>query len=140
MCRHALHRFECSPEAARRGRLYVAEVMAGWGVGPDDPAAGCLDDLILLSSEILTNAVNACSGEITVEITAHRDNIEVAVEDDSPRPAVMRLPDEAGGRGLHIVDALATRWGQEAGAGGSKRVWCQMRVPDGSAIGEGCFL
>ncbi len=140
MCRHALNRFSCSPEAARTGRRFVAQVLEEWGVGPGDPAAASLDDLILLSSELLTNAVKACSGDIVVEITAHRDSIELAVEDDSPLAAVLRRPDESGGRGLHIVEALATRWGQQPASTGHKRVWCQMAVPVGSIIGEGCRL
>lgn len=111
-----------------------------WGVGPGDPAASGLDDLILVASELLTNAVKACSGDITVEITAHRSRIELAVEDDSPLPAMIRRPDDRGGRGLHIVEALSARWGQEVRGRGSKRVWCQMAVPLGSVIAEGCTL
>ena len=140
MCRHALRRFECRPETARTGRRFVAQVLVDWGVGPGDPAASGLDDLVLVASELLTNAVKACSGPITVEITAHRSSIELVVEDDSPSPAVIRRPDDRGGRGLHIVEALAARWGQEVRDGGSKRVWCQMPVPLGSVIGEGCTL
>ncbi len=115
-------------------------MLVDWGAGPEDPAASGLDDLILVASELLTNAVKACSGDITVEITAHRSSIELAVEDDSPWPAVIRLPDDRGGRGLHIVEALSARWGQDVRPGGSKRVWCQMPVPLGSVLGVGCTL
>lgn len=140
MCRYAQRRFECRPESARTGRYFVAEILREWGVGAGDPAADGLEDLLLMASELLTNALRVCAGPITVEITAHRASIELSVQDDSPAPVVVRRPElvEPGGRGLQIVEVLSARWGQRAAGGASKQVWCEVAVPAGSVIGNGC--
>lgn len=142
MCRYAQRRFECRPKSARTARYFVAGVMEQWGVVAGDPAAEGVADLLLVASELLTNAVLVCAGPITLEITGHRRSIELSVEDDSPGVAAVRFPDpgEPGGRGLHIVETLAESWGQRAAGGASKQVWCRMAVPDGSAIGRGCTI
>ena len=135
MCRHALRRFECRPDSVRAGRTFVADILEQWGVGPEDPAAPGVDDILLVASELLTNALKACDGDITVELKGHRDRIELSVEDDCPAPAMVRQagPSDLGGRGLRIVDALTVRWGQRRVTRGCKQVWCEMPVPSGSA-------
>ncbi|WP_182877287.1 ATP-binding protein [Microbispora sp. H10670] len=84
-------------------------------------AAPVLDDVLLLLSEVVTNAVTHSDsgrdqdGRVTVRMTRDAGGVRVEVRDggsavDAP---VMRAPDAeaAGGRGLWLVDGLATAWG-----------------------------
>jgi anti-sigma regulatory factor (Ser/Thr protein kinase) len=75
----------------------------------DDP-----DQLaVLLTSEVVTNAVRYASQPIRVAITADRTRIVVATTDDDPRTPQLRTarPEARGGRGLFLVEAIASRWG-----------------------------
>lgn len=110
-----------------------------WGVDAGDSAAGMVDDLLLITSELLTNAAKFCTDRLEIGLVAHRDWIEVAVTDDSPEPARLDPPTRisVGGRGLLIVDALADRWGQRR-LNDDKTVWACLAVPSGSAMAEGC--
>jgi len=84
------------------------------------------DDVLLMISELVTNAVvHADSAPDVAAI--HRDGrLVVEVHDSDPTPPVMRSdgggPD--GGFGLQLVEALSLRWGWEPTATG-KRVWAE---------------
>jgi hypothetical protein len=56
--------------------------------------------------------------------------VRVAVYDDDPALPVHRQPDaeRPGGRGLHLLDRIATRWGAEPSDGG-KVVWFELDRP-----------
>ena len=41
-------------------------------------------------------------------------------------------PDDEGGRGLHLVAAVADRWGTRQLAGGGKVVWSELLVGNGA--------
>jgi Histidine kinase-like ATPase domain len=117
----------------------VGEALAGWGVDHADPAWTVASDAVLVSGELLANAVAVCAGPIEVEIEAHRSRIRVAVMDDAPGTALRREADmhDEGGRGLAIVEALSARWGQRS-IGHCKQVWADLDVHEGSVLGEGC--
>jgi anti-sigma regulatory factor (Ser/Thr protein kinase) len=76
-------------------------------------AAELTDDALLLTSELLTNAVRYGGGGVTLSVTADTATVRIAVSDDNPRrptlpsgsPAELR----SGGRGLLILQALACR-------------------------------
>src|SRR5580658_4976366 len=87
-----------------------------------------LDDLELLVSELVTNAVVYATGDVEVTICLGADRVRVAVGDGNGTPPNLRSPDAAGGRGLHLVEAVASRWGVEGRAGG-KSVWFEMDGP-----------
>ena len=104
-----------SPRVARR---FVAEQLGD---------VDCVDDVALLTSELVTNAVlHACSpAEVTVVRRPRLVRIEVA--DADPTTPRKRAPDDRGGRGLHMVEAVADRWGVEPLAAG-KVVWFEVDV------------
>ena len=108
-----------SPRSVGLARHHVKEACtaAGW-MGPLDAAA-------LLVSEVATNAVlHAYGPEIHVEVSATPHHLRVEVLDGSPD---LPLPRRAGdgaenGRGLALVEALASGWGVTSTADG-KTFW-----------------
>ncbi|MCU1595016.1 MAG: response regulator receiver [Frankiales bacterium] len=86
-----------------------------------------IDDLSLVVTELVANAVRHAGTEMEVRLINLEDGIRLEVQDGSTRPLRPRpstLVDE-GGRGLMLVDALASRYGVEGDADG-KRVWVEM--------------
>ncbi len=85
------------------------------------------DDLTLVVSEMVTNAVRYASPPVVIELQADRDAVLVAVEDGSPKRPVSREadPDAEGGRGLLLVDMLAAEHGVRLGPPG-KTVWASL--------------
>lgn len=57
------------------------------------------DTVVLVVSELATNAVRHGGGTCTLELTADAESIEVAVHDSSPHAPRMRTPDLYGGTG-----------------------------------------
>ncbi|PKW11741.1 Anti-sigma regulatory factor (Ser/Thr protein kinase) [Streptomyces sp. 1222.5] len=77
------------------------------------------DDVILVTSELVTNALVHAAGEriaCRLHRTADRVRIEVEDQDGGPGlPVVGRPgPDEQHGRGLFLVEALSSDWGVTA--------------------------
>lgn len=80
-----------------------------------------VDDLVLVVSELVTNAVKAGSSRVTVVLRTDAYELELSVEDDaagSPQPR-RATPESLGGRGLAIVEHLAHGW-STAPAGGAR--------------------
>ncbi|MFJ6718639.1 MULTISPECIES: ATP-binding protein [unclassified Streptomyces] len=67
------------------------------------------DDVLLVVSELVTNAVRHAPGPITLELALLPDGIEISVGDSSPGLPYSRTPDRTGGRGWPIVRGLARR-------------------------------
>ncbi|WP_372455949.1 ATP-binding protein [Streptomyces buecherae] len=92
-----------------------------------------IDAAALLTSELVANAVDhgANGGHATVGVhvwcEATRLHVEVRDPSDAPprRRDVSELDEQ--GRGLTLVDALATRWGYDpTSPGPGKRVWFEV--------------
>lgn len=62
-------------------------------------APDAADTVVLVVSELVTNALRHGGGTCTLELTAHPDTIEVAVHDPSRHAPRMRTPDLNGGTG-----------------------------------------
>ncbi|MEN3272684.1 MAG: hypothetical protein V7636_1445 [Actinomycetota bacterium] len=97
-------------------------------LGADEDA---VEIAMLLTSELAGNAVLHGSGEIEVTLLTSVDTLRVEVKDSSATLPRVRQPElyDASGRGLHIVDALATRWGTEPEAD-AKVVWFELAVEE----------
>jgi anti-sigma regulatory factor (Ser/Thr protein kinase) len=83
----------------------------------------------LLTSELVTNALMHGSGRITVVMEHDRDGLAVTVCDDEPALPALPDPDplSLGGRGLHLVAALADAWGVTPVDGSpGKGVWFRL--------------
>lgn len=86
------------------------------------------DDLTLVVSEMVTNAVRHAGPPVAIEIQADLDTVLIAVNDGSPvhpqpRPAGA---DAEGGRGLLLVDLLSVEHGVRPDPPG-KTVWAALR-------------
>ncbi|MFH8691186.1 ATP-binding protein [Streptomyces anulatus] len=62
-------------------------------------AAEAADTVVLVVSELVTNALRHGGGTCTLELATHPDSITVAVHDSSPQAPRMRTPDLNGGTG-----------------------------------------
>jgi anti-sigma regulatory factor (Ser/Thr protein kinase) len=83
---------------------------------------------VLLTSETVTNAFVHGRSEARLAVTARVDGLLVEVGDDNFRPPqlVEQDPDAMSGRGLVILDMLATSWGVSDHRPG-KTVWFEVR-------------
>jgi anti-sigma regulatory factor (Ser/Thr protein kinase) len=121
------------------GRRFIAAQLAQCGLASSDGAVTYLDDVLLATSELLANAVKFGDGELDLCLQVHRDEIKVQVADDNPAQATRRSPEvfDESGRGLALVEAVATRWGQER-RGTGKAVWCSFSLPPGRNFTGDC--
>ena len=113
---------EESPSTARR---FVAHTLNDWDARFDH------DNALLLTSELVTNAVLHAPGAIVLHVELVQNRLRVAVTDHGPgRPVVHALDDltRPSGRGMVIVDAVSTAWGVDALPGGAKSVWFELRI------------
>lgn len=68
------------------------------------------ESVVLVVSELVTNALRHGGGTCTLGLTSHPDDIEVAVHDNSPTAPLIRTPDlngNTGGFGWPMVKRLA---------------------------------
>ena len=125
-------RAEFEMRSARAGvgdaRDQVVRTVRSWGARVD------LDALRLSTSEMLTNALRHGNCPIRVAIEWRGQRVRVEVEDQHPvRPHRHDpAPMDSGGRGLHLVSALAERWGTLV-VGTTKRVWFELPAADHAA-------
>ncbi|MFF6877472.1 ATP-binding protein [Streptomyces sp. NPDC012474] len=88
-------------------------------------APDAADTVVLVVSELVTNALRHGGGRCTLELTAHPDTIEVAVPDPGRHVPRMRTPDVNGGTGgfgWPMVTRLAHATAVTHGASGGKTV------------------
>lgn len=118
-----------APALARR---YLASKAAAW-------PADLLELVVLLTSELVTNAVVHGLGPVQLMLIDDGLRLRVEVSDaetESPQLAP-RWPGQmdATGRGLLIVDRLADRWGtRPRRTPPGKIVWFELRrPPDGAS-------
>ena len=91
---------------------------------------GLSDDVALVVSEMVTNAVRHAAPPVHVEVETTDDEVLVAVCDGSPVLPVRREADEEaeGGRGMLLVDLLTADHGVRPQPPG-KTVWARIKRP-----------
>ena len=113
------------PEAPSEARRFVREAAA------DDVPPRLLNDVLLLTNELVANAVrhagHTAEDPIEVEITINDRSIRVAVRDQGPGfdPARQKERTEEGGWGLLLIETLSSRWGVETRGTGTT-VWFEV--------------
>ncbi|MET9923934.1 MULTISPECIES: ATP-binding protein [unclassified Streptomyces] len=121
--------------AASASRHFLRLALSKW------QAALIEDDVLLVASELVTNAITVTGvlpkppawdeleriGLVHVRLVGLPDSVVVEVWDVSDEPPrLQRVGDDSeGGRGLVLVQELATRWGSYRTTGG-KAVWAQL--------------
>lgn len=103
--------------------MLARKTLTTWNLAP------LIDDVELLVSELTTNALLHATGPISLHLV-FCDHLLCEVGDDEPTPPTPRhpLPSSETGRGLALVDLLASRWGSTRTQTG-KIVWFEMRLP-----------
>src|SRR4051812_10501667 len=93
--------------SGRRSR----QLVLSWLVDVGRSSAGHV--AALLVTELVTNAVIHGTEPISLHLWLRSDAVRVGVSDGSPELAVPRAagPTAPNGRGLHIVNRLASSWG-----------------------------
>ena len=87
-----------------------------------------ISDVVLCASELVTNAFLHGKPPIELEIRVATDSVWVAVHDSGEAtvtPRVPATPDTSSGRGLQIVETLASRWGT-SNHGEGKTIWFEF--------------
>jgi serine phosphatase RsbU (regulator of sigma subunit)/PAS domain-containing protein/anti-sigma regulatory factor (Ser/Thr protein kinase) len=113
------------PDAVMHARRFTARTLRRWRI--EDVA----DEVLLVVSELVTNALVHTQGPVSVDLTLRGDRVRVCVIDSSPRaPAKPVIVDweSTGGRGLLLVEAMSEAFGSMPVAGG-KQVWSEIVVP-----------
>ena len=121
---HDTRRFPAEPASVADARHHVEAWLRRLGADEET-----VEIAMLLTSELTGNAVLHGRGEVSLTLSTSADTLRVEVRDGSPSLPRLRQPElyDASGRGLHIVDALATRWGTEPDAE-TKAVWFELTL------------
>ncbi|MFC8963856.1 ATP-binding protein [Streptomyces sp. NPDC057094] len=92
---------------------------------PQPVDAMAADSVVLVVSELVTNALRHGGGTCTLDLNAHPDSIEIAVHDHSPTAPHTRTPDltgATGGFGWPMVNRLSRATAVTHPAEGGKTV------------------
>ncbi len=119
----------CAPSASAAVRHELSQL---------DELDWILGDVMLVASELVNNAVVHSGGtehhDIQVRALRRGSRLTLSVRDPgiSGRSAGARpaTDGQRGGWGLHLVEALSERWGEERRDGYC--VWADIRLPTGS--------
>ncbi|GHE62764.1 hypothetical protein GCM10017771_86100 [Streptomyces capitiformicae] len=123
--------FEPVSRSVATARSFVRDTLQGWGF------ADIVDDAVVLTSELVTNAVVHAGTSADILCLRTEDGARIEVADRYPEREIplqgshinMGNPDREGGRGLQLCAAMASRWGVEY-TSTHKQVWFQLDLPD----------
>ncbi|MEU1282235.1 ATP-binding protein [Streptomyces sp. NPDC005805] len=122
-----------------RCRDFTHEALDDWGWPRDGAAplggegAEVSEDVLLLVSEIVTNACLHAGGPLELVLRRDGARLRIEVADASaelPRRQRRASPSVPGGHGLIVMERLARRWGAER-RGDGKVVWAEVVLPPG---------
>ncbi|MFE8942171.1 SpoIIE family protein phosphatase [Streptomyces sp. NPDC007872] len=121
--------FEPVGRSVAAARAFVRDTLQGWG-HPE-----LVDDAVVLTSELVTNAVVHAGTAADVLCLRSDDSVRVEVSDRYPEREIpvqsgrtLASPDRENGRGLLLCAALAHRWGVDYSPT-RKHVWFHLDLP-----------
>jgi len=109
-------------DAVREARRFVRSCVSG--------DACCHNDIMLVTSELSSNAVHHAQSAFAVQVSLRGDRLRIGVRDTSsvsPRLMPMSTGTAESGRGIATVAALSERWGIETHTVG-KTVWAELAL------------
>ncbi|MFH8574181.1 ATP-binding protein [Streptomyces sp. NPDC017993] len=115
-----------SADSIHRAREATRAFTGGLIPAPDPAVA---DTLVLVVSELATNALRHGGGHYTLELSASPDTLAAAVSDPSPATPRERTPDlndGNGGFGWHMVRHLTSHLTITPGPGAGKTIHAQL--------------
>jgi anti-sigma regulatory factor (Ser/Thr protein kinase) len=120
---HAERSLPAEAGSARAARHFVTRTLRDWDI------ANVEDSVVLLVSELVTNAVLHARSALVLLLDRTDTHLRVAVRDRSPvLPQQRRYRlDAATGRGLGLVDLMSSDWGVVAESDG-KEIWFTVPV------------
>jgi anti-sigma regulatory factor (Ser/Thr protein kinase) len=136
--------YQPEPTAAAAARRFVRDTLQTWLVSGDTATGhGLVDDAVLLTSELVTNAVVHAGTPVEVTCKLTGGGVEVVVSDGHPAKLVPEPPENehipaerTSGRGLLLPAALASAWGVTYGQS-AKAVWFRIGEPEVLGAGLG---
>jgi anti-sigma regulatory factor (Ser/Thr protein kinase) len=118
-----VRRFRREVPEIPRSRRFVVEVLERAGRDVNDA-------VLLVASELVTNAVRHGNGDVELRIDIADENVRLEVLDDGhvkvTAPRNVPSPTAVGGRGLHLVREVSKRWGSGFDAAGRTMVWAEV--------------
>jgi len=119
--------------AVAPARHWAADRLAEAGIPADRR-----DMLVLLVSELVTNAVEHAWPPVVLRVDVDDERIRVEATDSSHReqPILRDVPSShVGGRGVWLIDHLASAWGSGVDPSGDcKTVWFEVRTDDDRGV------
>lgn len=112
--------------SAALARQFTRSTLASW------QSPGSHDDIVLVVSELVTNALLHGHGTPVVRLLDGDDRVRVEVCDDSPLLPVSHRVTPTSGLGLRVVEQLSSAWGASR-RGRGKVVWCELPATPESA-------
>ena len=115
--------------AAREARAAARRVLPHWRL------SSLLEPVLLIVSELVGNAVRHGRPPVDLRLRRAGRGVRVDVHDDESTPPATRTPagDDESGRGLLLIDALATESGVELIEGDGKVVWARVDPEPGES-------
>jgi anti-sigma regulatory factor (Ser/Thr protein kinase) len=120
--------FVADPHTPATARAFVKHTLGTLLPTPVPDALS--DDVELVVSELVTNAIRAGSPVVGVAIGLERTRVVLRVRDEAVGWPAQRTSgsDDPGGRGLPLVSALSATWGVRLAETG-KVVFAELAVP-----------
>jgi anti-sigma regulatory factor (Ser/Thr protein kinase) len=109
------------PRSVPAARHFTTEALRTLG------AADVIDEAELLVSELAANVVVHAHTPMRVSVLERAGHVRIEVRDDDPTLPQRRSPDamSLGGRGVMLVDIMASAWGINGNHCG-KTVWFEL--------------
>lgn len=132
-------------ESARLARDFTRAALADWQLD------GLAYEAITIASELVTNAIRHGVGLVApgseragvgLAWQRHASRLVCVVTDQSMNPPVVVSPnpDAESGRGLQVVQALATAWGWMMLSAHEKAVWAALLLPAAGLVFPASWL
>jgi anti-sigma regulatory factor (Ser/Thr protein kinase) len=117
--REALVQLTSDASSLGEGRRFVAQTLRAWQVDESR-----IEPVLVVANELVANAIVHARSAPVLSLEGSGSDLMLRVTDGSETVPVASAgaADEAGGRGLMLVQALADRWGIDTNSSG-KTVW-----------------